>query len=361
MEKILHDGKDGTFLLFLDNNTGCLYIASRNCDGDIRFLKVYASDGFFGFTEPLQFESMDDLMEGFQYSPEMTNNGKSEAFIIFPPTQQPLGASVQSQLIRVLELDKMIERKTADVANIHQEQAEIRQRTEDITVSMKACQKTIDILNEQINLHHQSRERLNSERANNGFRENYERINAKKSQQERRMQQLSNEMEQHREKWDRTVDDMRQHEYTLDSLSMEREDIKRSLLDFNIDPSFICGLLDTEIDPELPHFLRENWYIDCDLNEAEVLLRGKPDGTFLVRRSTRTDSYTITFAFDRNVVNLRVLQNGGYYGLDDTTCIFQSLDDLIVRYSSIPLSVHDKELGYTTLKFPVRTCEISDN
>lgn len=35
--------------------------------------------------------------------------------------------------------------------------------------------------------------------------------------------------------------------------------------------------------PVLPHHNQELWLIDCDRPNAEKLLTGKPDGTFLIR------------------------------------------------------------------------------
>ena len=51
----------------------------------------------------------------------------------------------------------------------------------------------------------------------------------------------------------------------------------------------------SDIDPErLPHQDEATWFLrDCSREEAERLLAGKPDGTFLVRPS-RMGSYALS-------------------------------------------------------------------
>ena len=45
--------------------------------------------------------------------------------------------------------------------------------------------------------------------------------------------------------------------------------------------------------------------------------------------------------------------SGGYFGFDPSTCIFESLEELIIAYSRIPFKVHDLKYGNLTLNYPV--------
>lgn len=48
-----------------------------------------------------------------------------------------------------------------------------------------------------------------------------------------------------------------------------------------------------------------------------------------------------------------MVTDGLFFGFDPTTCIFESLDELVVAYSRIPFKVHDLKYGSLTLTYPL--------
>ena len=50
-----------------------------------------------------------------------------------------------------------------------------------------------------------------------------------------------------------------------------------------------------------------------------------------------------------------MLKKEGFYGFDPSTCIFDTLEELVVAYSRIPFKVHDLKYGNLSLNYPVFT------
>ena len=72
--------------------------------------------------------------------------------------------------------------------------------------------------------------------------------------------------------------------------------------------------------------------------------------------TTRTDKkYRNVETPERKVEKFMVMQTGDYFGFDPTTCVFESLEELIAVYSRIPFRVHDLKYGNMSLEYPVFT------
>ena len=90
---------------------------------------------------------------------------------------------------------------------------------------------------------------------------------------------------------------------------------------------------------------KSEWFVeDCDSITAEYLLRDKPDGTFLVRKSQRRDGhYVLTVCLHYFVHHLLIYKTGDGFGLIEGG-VFPTLESLISHYSEVSLKVRNNML-----------------
>ena len=102
----------------------------------------------------------------------------------------------------------------------------------------------------------------------------------------------------------------------------------------------------------------KNWLLhDCPRQSAEQLLSNKPDGTFLIRRSTTSSApYALSIAYrgvDKGIGHIQILRSErGAYGFTEPYLLFPNLVDLVLYYATHSLEEHNPDLT-TTLAYPL--------
>lgn len=102
----------------------------------------------------------------------------------------------------------------------------------------------------------------------------------------------------------------------------------------------------------LPHNDEKTWLLlGCQRPDAERLLAGKPDGTFLIRKSS-TDQYALSIACNGVVNHCIILETKKGLGFSEPYNIYDSLKSLVLHYAQNSLEIHNDSLN-TTLKYPI--------
>jgi len=97
---------------------------------------------------------------------------------------------------------------------------------------------------------------------------------------------------------------------------------------------------------------KESWLVSpCTRKEAEELLKGKVNGTFLIRPSGT--SFALSICMDSEIHHCRIQQNNGSFGFADPFIVHPSLERLVVHYQENSLEKHNNILK-TCLSHPVR-------
>uniref|UniRef100_A0A8D9A0V9 Phosphatidylinositol 3-kinase regulatory subunit alpha n=1 Tax=Cacopsylla melanoneura TaxID=428564 RepID=A0A8D9A0V9_9HEMI len=113
-------------------------------------------------------------------------------------------------------------------------------------------------------------------------------------------------------------------------------------------PSLSC-LNHTEAD--LPHQDEKTWLVRMSRAQAEALLAGKPDGTFLIRPST-TGQFALSIVCSGSTKHCLVYETERGFGFAEPYNIYPSLVELVVHYAGNSLEEHNDDLK-TTLAYPV--------
>lgn len=109
---------------------------------------------------------------------------------------------------------------------------------------------------------------------------------------------------------------------------------------------------DIQLPINISHLDESTWLLEsCSRAEAERLLNGKRDGTFLIRPS-RTGQSALSIICNGVVNHCIVYRTPKGFGFAEPYNIYASLKDLVLHYSQTSLEEHNDSLT-TTLAFPV--------
>lgn len=102
----------------------------------------------------------------------------------------------------------------------------------------------------------------------------------------------------------------------------------------------------------LPHNDEKTWLLlNYSRAEAEQLLAGKPEGTFLVRTSS-TQQYALSIACNGTTSHCIIYQTRRGLGFAEPYNIYPSLKELVLHYATNSLEIHNDSLN-TTLAYPI--------
>uniref|UniRef100_A0A0L8G533 ATP-dependent DNA helicase n=1 Tax=Octopus bimaculoides TaxID=37653 RepID=A0A0L8G533_OCTBM len=109
----------------------------------------------------------------------------------------------------------------------------------------------------------------------------------------------------------------------------------------------------SSVSDDLPHRQESLWLMSCQRDEAEKLLEGKPDGTFLIRPKNNGQFYALSIVHEKVIGHCKILRKNGNYGFAEPYIIHPSLLELVLHYQKTSLSEHNEHLD-VTLKFPLK-------
>ena len=120
------------------------------------------------------------------------------------------------------------------------------------------------------------------------------------------------------------------------------------------------GLLRTSVSSidigALPHNHDATWYLPgVDRGYAEKLLRGKPHGTFLVRKS-HDKKHALSISCNNTVEHCRIEETDRGIGFAEPYNIYANLKELVLHYSQYSLEEYNDKLT-TKLAYPILILE----
>ncbi|KAL4673779.1 hypothetical protein H8959_017713 [Pygathrix nigripes] len=109
-----------------------------------------------------------------------------------------------------------------------------------------------------------------------------------------------------------------------------------------------------EDEDDLPHHEERTWYVGkINRTQAEEMLSGKRDGTFLIRESSQRGCYACSVVVDGDTKHCVIYRTATGFGFAEPYNLYGSLKELVLHYQHASLVQHNDALT-VTLAHPVR-------
>lgn len=312
-EQAVQDGPDGTFLVRVSqtHNGYSLTVKYR----EIRHIVIIASGGKYGFSEPTSFDSVADLVRNFERTSLQQYNAELETTLRYPFKTAPKSTGTDDSGYEDAMTEELYIKNVSALRESLEQQARQNQRNvineysphvKEMQRDIKAQEEIVNMFKEQKKLHESYRESLGDQADRVKVQANYELLVTRLAEYERQLAKMNADLqaEKHREDTQRSRGD---------SMSTSGGVVVSDTA------GFFVGATSRE--------------------EAEKMLDGQADGTFLVRLSSKSpqEPCTLSMRYGGVTKHIHIKYDGLRYGLAEPLS-FNSLDSLCEYYKNEKLS-----------------------